>query len=125
MAMSKSLDSFLALYSREAREIALCLRKVILEVSKKANERIEFKAKMVTYGYGRNGADLGWVCAIAPHLKHVNLIFSDGAQIPDPEKLLKGRGKRARRVYFKSEVETANPALRVLLKNAIELSGDS
>ena len=119
--MNDQLDAFLASYSREAREIALCLRKLVIDVFPNAVEQIDPKTGMITYNFDRKtGKSL--VCAIVPHMKHVNLMFSKGTQIPDPSKLLGGTGEQARHVKIRSEAETENPALRLLLKEAQKLS---
>ncbi len=119
--MSNALDIFLAHYSREAREIALCLRTLILDVFPNAIEQIDPKSGIIAYGFTRNSYK-GLVCAIQPHMKHVNLMFSKGTKLSDPAKLLDGTGKLARHVKFRSEAEIQNPELRKMLEEAIELS---
>jgi hypothetical protein len=118
--MTTELDTFLAQYSREAREIALCLRKMVLEVFPEALEQIDPKSGIIAYGFGKTYS--GLVCAIVPHMKHVNLMFSKGATLPDPAKLLVGTGKQARHFKIKSEADTENPELRILLEEAVKLS---
>ena len=118
--MGNQLDAFLALFSRETRENVLCLRTLILEVFPQAVEEIDPKSRIVAYGFTQKSYK-GWVCAIQPHMKHVNLIFSEGTQIPDPTGLLTGTGKQARHVKIRSEAETQNPALRQLLEEALKL----
>ncbi|MFB3890054.1 MAG: DUF1801 domain-containing protein [Candidatus Bathyarchaeia archaeon] len=118
--MSKALDAFLAQYSREAREIALCLRALVLEVFPDALEQIDPKSGIIAYEYSKTLE--GLVCAIAPHMKHVNLMFSKGAQLSDPSRLLEGTGRQARHVKLRSEAETQNPALRQLLEEALKLT---
>ena len=117
-AMSEELDAFLSMYSREAREMALCIRTLVLEVFPNATEQIDPKSGIIAYG-GKSYKSL--VFAIAPHMKHVNLMFSKGTQIPDPTKLLVGTGKQARHVKIRSEEQTQNPALRKLLQEALKL----
>jgi hypothetical protein len=119
--MSKQVDEFLAAYSRETRENVLCLRSLILDIFPAAVEQVDPKSGLIAYGFGGKGYG-GLVFAIMPHIKHVNLMFSKGAQIPDPDKLLSGTGKRARHVRITSEAETLNPALRHLLKEALKLN---
>ncbi|MCW4006431.1 MAG: DUF1801 domain-containing protein [Candidatus Bathyarchaeota archaeon] len=114
--MGRELDAFLALFSRETRENVLCLRKLVLEVLHGAFERVDFKAKMITYGYSKKEGE--WVLAFVPHLKHVNVGFSRGAQLFDPQGLLSGRGELARHLKIKSEAQTQDPALRQLLEQA-------
>jgi hypothetical protein len=55
-------------------------------------------------------------------MKHVNLMFSQGAKLPDPSRLLAGTGKQARHVKITSEEQTQNPALRSLLGEALKLN---
>ena len=119
--MGKELDVFLSSYSREAREIVLCLRAVVLNVLRGAAEQVNPKSEMITYSlHGKPNAHR--VCAIAPHMKHVNLLLSHGAKIPDPHRLLVGSGEVARHVKIKSEAETQNPALQLLLEKALRAS---
>ena len=122
--MNNQLDAFLALYSREAREIALCLRKLVLDVFPNAVEQIDSRTGMIVYSFGRKTCK-SWVCAIALHMKWVNLIFSKGSQIPDPSRLLGGTGEQARHVKIRSDAETEKPALRSLLKEALKLNYDA
>jgi hypothetical protein len=119
--MGDELDSFLAQYSRETRENVLCLRKLIFDVFPFAVERIDPKSGIITYRFNRE-VNKNFVCAIVPHMKHVNLMFGKGAQIVDPAKLLGGTGEQARHVKIRSEAETENPALRLLLKEALKLN---
>jgi hypothetical protein len=117
--LNDQLNSFLASYSREAREIALSLRKVVLDVFSEAVEHIDSKSGIIAYSFDRTCE--GLVCVIAPHMKHVNLMFSLGARLFDPCKLLDGRGEQARHVKIRSEAETENPALRLLIEEAVLL----
>jgi hypothetical protein len=118
--MSDQIDAFLAIYSREAREIALCLRKLISDVFPTGVKHIDSKSAMMIYGFDEKTYK-GVICAIAPHMKHVNLIFTKGTQIPDPSRLLNGTGKLVRHIKIRSEAETENPALRLLLEEALKL----
>ena len=118
--MGNQLDAFLALYSREAREITLCLRIAVLNVFPEATERIDPRAGIIAYSQGKAARD--WLFAITPHMKHVNLLFGNGALIPDPSKLLVGSGEQVRHIKIKSEEETQNSALRLLLEEALKVS---
>ena len=117
--MSKELDAFLAQFSRESRENTLALRKLLFEVFPNAQEYIRPKTGMITYS--RLGKS-DWLFALSLHMKHVNLIFGNGAQLADPSGVLSGTGKEARRVKIKSEAETQNSALHKLLEEAVKRS---
>jgi hypothetical protein len=115
--MDKQLDEFLAKYSRESRENTLCLRRLLFEVFPNATEQIDSKAGLITYSYPKRNK---WVLAIVVHMKHISLIFSQGAQLSDPSALLGGRGQEARHIKIRSESETQNSDLKRILKEALE-----
>ena len=50
----------------------------------------------------------------------VSLFFFRGADLPDPQKLLKGSGKVARHIVLKSAADLDKPAVRALMKHALE-----
>jgi hypothetical protein len=115
------LDAFLALYSRETRENVLCLRKVLFAVFPNAAEQIDAKAGTITYSLTTKNTCLP-VFVVVPHMKHVNLIFTQGAQIPDPQHLLNGSGKLVRHFKMRSESQTEDHAFRQLLQDALKLN---
>jgi hypothetical protein len=117
--MTDQLDPFLAAYSRESRENTLCLRNLVFEVFPNMNETIDNKTGMITYSLSKERNI--WVFAISLHMKHINLIFSKGAKLPDPTKLLTGTGKETRHIKIKSEGEIQNPAVRQLLQEVSKL----
>ena len=49
-------------------------------------------------GYGLDRTYKGLICGITLHTAHINLMFARGTELPDPEGLLVGNGKRARHV---------------------------
>jgi hypothetical protein len=114
--MGNLLDTFLSAYSRESRENTLCLRKLLLDVFPTAHEVIDSKTGTITY---RRKNEL-WLFAIGLHMKHLNLIFSNGTSLADPTGLLSGTGPQARHVKIRSEAETQNPALRSLLQESLK-----
>jgi hypothetical protein len=113
---SEALNEFLAPYPPQVQELVLALRTLILDVLPALVEQVDLPSKIVAYGCDRTYA--GLVCAIAPFKAHVNLMFAQGAILPDPEHLLEGTGKRARHVRITASAEIANPALRTLLETA-------
>jgi hypothetical protein len=112
----EALSAFLASYSPEVQALALAVRALILRVVPSAIEQVDPPSKIIAYGTDCTYA--GLVCAIAPYRAHVNLMFALGAELPDPEHLLEGTGKRARHVRITERAEVENPALRTLLETA-------
>ena len=116
MEMSERFDDFMASYSPEVRALAKKARRLIMSVMPSAIEQVDPPSKIIAYGFDRTYA--GLVCAIAPFTAHVNLMFSRGAELPDPAGLLEGTGKRARHVRLNTLADLDNPAVRALLETA-------
>ena len=112
----EAVRDFLASYPPEVQKLALALRVLILRVLPSAIEQVDPPSKIIAYGTDRTYA--GLICAIALFKAHVNLMFARGAELPDPEHLLEGTGKRARHVKITARAEVENPALRTLLETA-------
>ncbi len=56
---------------------------------------------------------------------HVNLGFNRGAQLPDPNRVLIGKGKAIRHITFHHQSELERPFIRRYLQAAIEQVGGS
>ncbi|NLG74535.1 MAG: DUF1801 domain-containing protein [Chloroflexi bacterium] len=116
---SSELESFLSQYSPGVRELALAARRAVLAALPGAVEMVDPPSKIVAYGYGKKYADL--ICSIAPYSGHVNVIFSRGVDLPDPQGVLEGSGKRARHVKIRRPEDAGSPALQELLQAALRL----
>ncbi|HEY3344624.1 MAG TPA: DUF1801 domain-containing protein [Anaerolineaceae bacterium] len=114
------MDSFLALYNPAVQRIAVAARSLILEVMPGAIEQVDAPSKIVAYGYGTKYADL--ICAIAPFKTYVNLMFSRGVDLEDPQGLLVGTGKRARHIKLTTVDEVHQPAVREMIQRAVQLA---
>jgi hypothetical protein len=57
-------------------------------------------------------------CYVAFHKDHVNLGSNQGAELPDPEGLLGGPGKKLRYAKIAAPENLENPALRRLFEAA-------
>ena len=62
----------------------------------------------------------GLICGITLHKAHINLLFARGTELPDPEDLLVGTGKRARHVTIRQEADLERPGARRLLIAALQ-----
>jgi hypothetical protein len=109
-----SFQEFLSSYSPQVQELALHICALIHRVLPNALEIVDKPSKIIAYGYSPKYSDL--ICAIAPYKTHVNLIFSKGTQLPDPDRLLTGTGKHARHVKIESQSDILNPALETIIK---------
>ena len=115
-----SLEQFLAAYPPEIRDLVMDTRSLIYRVIPNAIEMVDLPSKIVAYGLGRKYADL--ICAIAPYPKYVNLMFSKGAVMADPDKRLEGTGKRARHIKIRGSADLQASSTQTLLEQALRLA---
>jgi hypothetical protein len=116
--MSSELESFLTPYNPGVRALALKLRALIRAVMPDAIEQLDPPAHLIGYGVDRSYK--GLICGITLHTAHINLMFARGTDLPDPEGLLVGTGKRARHVTIRQEAELDALAIRTLLRAALQ-----
>jgi hypothetical protein len=117
--MTAEVEQFLTPYSPEIHDLAWKLRALALEVFPDAIEQLDPPAKLIGYGFDRGYK--GLICGIALHKAHVNLMFAQGAELPDPAGLLTGTGKRARHVKIEQPGDIDRPGVRALLEAAVAL----
>jgi hypothetical protein len=115
--MSSELEEFLAPYTPVVQELALKLRALIHAVMPEAIEQLDPPAHLI--GYGLDRTYKGLICGITVHKAHINLMFAKGTELPDPEGLLVGTGKRARHVTIRQAVDLERPGVRALLVAAL------
>ncbi len=114
--MEQNLESFLSAYPPAIQSLILEARQLITQVLPGLIEQIDLPSKIIAYGYGVKYADL--ICAIAPYPAYVNLMFSRGADLPDPEGLLIGTGKHARHVKLRTNEDLHQSGVQTLLEKA-------
>jgi hypothetical protein len=115
--VNSDIEPFLAQYAPGIRDLAWKLRAVIRAVMPEAIEQLDTPAHLIGYGIDRTYR--GLICGITLHSAHINLMFARGTELPDPEHLLVGTGKRACHISIRQAAEIENPAVRALLVAAI------
>ena len=99
-------------------EIANILRNLIIKLHPETVEVVYPGYNSSNFGVGPKKNSEGYAY-IMFHKKHVNLGFYFGVDLPDPRNLLEGTGKKLRHIKIKSIEQTADPAIRELLQEAI------
>jgi hypothetical protein len=116
----RRLLGYLAAYDPHVSDLTLALREVVLEEAPAALESI-VKGYAVAIGFSFTGKPLkDGFCHIVTYATHVNLGFNRGALLPDPSRILIGKGKSIRHITIRNHSELENPAVRRLLQAAIE-----
>ncbi|HVF39951.1 MAG TPA: DUF1801 domain-containing protein [Gemmatimonadaceae bacterium] len=96
--------------------MAGALRDLILSVIPNAAETLDQSGRVVGYGIGAGYT--GMVCTIIPSKTGVKLGIVGGADLPNPQRLLEGTGKRHRYVQFNALSDIDPLGLRELIATA-------
>src|SRR3990170_7293473 len=110
--ISIELEDFLEDYKPEVRNLALQLRDLVYEVDADVIEQIDKPAHLLAYGYAKTYTHL--MCVIILYKDYVNLGFPRGIDLPEPEGLLDGTGKRARHVKIRTAAQIELPEVAAL-----------
>jgi hypothetical protein len=102
----------------EVRAIVMKLRRVILAAAPNAAEAIRFNSLCYYRADVPFGSIGGNICMIEVRTGEVVLSFIHGADLPDPEHLLRGRGKAKRFVNIASAAHAKDPRIRSLISAA-------
>jgi hypothetical protein len=114
-ALEADVDRLLSEHSPEIQAIERALRATIRAQFPDAVEQVDFGNKLIAFG--RSMRMRGLLFAIIAHQQWVNLQLADGAELPDPDGLVEGTGKRVRHVKIRS-VEAAGSTPVVALIRA-------
>lgn len=119
---AEARHAFLAGYSPEvaATEERAC--ELVHEVIPNLVEKV-YATGWKVIQLGATAAMNGRFIAVEPASKHVSLLFADGVDLPDPDHLLEGTGKRTRHVKLRSVADAERPAVRALVEAAATQRG--
>jgi hypothetical protein len=107
----------LAAKPAQFHELAWAARALIFDALPNATEIVWIKDGNATYGTSPIKSAHGlW---IGIHAKHVTIGFYWGLELPDPDHLLVGVGKRIRHVELKSMDDLNRPGVRRLVEAAV------
>jgi len=116
----RRLLGYLAAYDPHLADLTLALREIVLEEAPEAIESI-VKSYAVAIGFSFTGKPMkDGFCHIVTYATHINLGFNRGALLPDPNRILIGKGKSIRHITIKNRSELDNPVVRRYLQAAIE-----
>lgn len=106
-------------HTRDVRHVFAALRAQVREVMPDAVEKLDLPDRLLAFGFGPPGGVRlrGLAVALIPHGAHVNVQLADGADLPDPARIVEGTGKRIRHVKCRTLDDVARPALRALLED--------
>lgn len=100
-------------------ELALALRSVILELAPTASETVYDAGYAVSSFFSFTGRWTEAFCYVGVYARHVNLGFNRGAELPDPDRRLRGTGKKMRHLKIKTEADLEKTYLKDLIRAAL------
>ena len=115
--MDDRFEEIVSRASPEVQDLARRAKALIQQVMPDVVEVPWPKQRSIGYGVGPKKMSEQF-CYIGVFDKHINLGFYYGADLPDPEQLLDGTGRRLRHVKLTSREQLKNPGLRRLLEVA-------
>jgi len=109
-------EKLLSKHDPKIRALAKKMRVLVLKVFPDANEKTYWGWSNTWYGFSDKTRDA--VFAISPLKAYMQLYFLRGTELPDPDKLLEGTGKKLRHINIRDAAELKRPAL-LRLKRAL------
>lgn len=98
--LEADVDKLLGEHTAELGAIERALRATIRREFPDAVEQVDFGNKLIAFG--RSMKMRGLLFAIIAHKSWVNLQLADGAELPDPNGMVEGTGKRIRHIKIRS-----------------------
>ncbi len=115
------LDGFLAKFTPEVRAIAKAALAKMRRRLPGALELVYDNYNALAIGFGPSERASEAIFSIALFPRWVSLFFlQSGAKLPDPQKLLKGSGKRVRHIVLEGAATLDRPAVQELIALALE-----
>jgi hypothetical protein len=95
-------------------------RQVILREIPSVSETVNDVTYAVTVGFTFSGRVKEVFCYAVAYISYVNLGFARGAELPDPERILKGTGKLHRHVRIENPADLDSPHVARLIHAAAD-----
>ena len=112
--LEADVDRLLGDHAEPIRAIEQALRATIHAEFPDAVEQVDFGNRLIAFG--RSMKIRGLLFAIIAHASWVNLQLADGAELPDPDGLIEGTGKRIRHVKVRSVEAAMSPAIVAIIR---------
>ena len=125
MKSKASEEQFTAFIAKYTPEIGALAQEALARMRARLPGAIElvydnYNALAIGFSPTERASDV--IFSIALYPRWVSLFFFRGADLPDPQKLLKGGGKQVRHIVLESAADLDKPAVKALMDRALERS---
>lgn len=117
-SIDEKLDELLSDASPEVAAVVRELRAIVGRAFPERVEAVDFGNRLLAVGRSMKMRDL--MIAIVPHTAHANLQLADGVDLPNPDGLIEGTGKRIRHIKVRSVEAARSPAVRAAVDAQVE-----
>jgi hypothetical protein len=121
-APEEQLASFISRYTPEIGDKARAALAKMRALLPGAIELVYDNYNALAIGFSPTERASEVIFSIALYPRWVSLFFFRGADLPDPQKLLKGGGKQVRHIVLESAADLDKPAVKALMDRALERS---
>jgi len=116
----EQLDGFIAKFTPEVGAIAQAAFAKLRKRLPGAIVLVYDNYNALAIGFGPTDRASEAICSLALFPRWVSIFFMQGARLPDPHKVLKGKGKQARHIVLEDASTLDEPAVRELFARALE-----
>ena len=116
---ARQIAGFIARFDPAIARLIRTTRAAVRRRFPTAIELVYDNYNALAFGFCTTGRASDCLVAVAAFPRGVALSFYWGATLPDPHRLLQGRGKQNRFLRVTSAVELRKPAVAALLKGAV------
>ena len=120
-SVDAEFETLLAPSSPEVSATARALRAAIEDAIPAAIQKVDQPDRLLAFGTGPALRDM--LFAIIPHTAHVNLQLADGADLPNPDGLIEGTGKRVRHVKVRSVADASSDGVQRVVAAQVAFRG--
>jgi len=116
----QQLEGFIAKYDPKYQKLIRSVRKALRKRFPSADELVYdySNAFVIAYSPTERGSDA--VVSISAGADGLRLVFTQGATLPDPKKILLGSGKQTRFIWIESPGTLRLPEVKALLETATD-----
>ena len=119
-APEAQLRSFIEKFDPKGQKLIRSVRSAVRKRFPTANELVWDNYNFFVIGYSPTDRPTDSIVSIAARANGVGLCFIQGAQLPDPKKLLLGSGKQTRFIRVERASQLAHPDVSALIAAAID-----